>query len=261
MRTSLLAVAITCMLGGVAMAQPGGERGQRGGGFDPQSIIDRIMENDDKNNDGKIAKDEAGDRMKDRFDSIDGDGDGFITQDELKKSFSNMRGGQSRGGQSRGGQGRGGEGGGPGRGGEGGGAGDRGPGGPGGAGGRGPGGSGMGRLLSMLPMMVALDKNKDGELSKREIEGATAALKSLDKNKDGVLSMEELSPDMSQMRGGRGGPEGRGGRGGAEGGSRGGRGGPGGREGGGTRPKRPAFDDDGDNSPSQTVSLNLPNMT
>jgi len=44
------------------------------------------------------------------------------------------------------------------------------------------------------PLMTALDADKDGELSAKEIKAAAAALKKLDKNKDGKLSREELRP-------------------------------------------------------------------
>jgi Ca2+-binding EF-hand superfamily protein len=46
----------------------------------------------------------------------------------------------------------------------------------------------------MLPAMDALDKNKDGEISAREIEEAVARLKTLDRNKDGKLDETELRP-------------------------------------------------------------------
>lgn len=66
----------------------------------------------------------------------------------------------------------------------------------------------------VIPLMVALDADKDGELSSKEIANAVAALKKLDKDKDGKLSREELRPRFD----GRGGPgEARGpGRGGPE---------------------------------------------
>src|SRR5205814_443933 len=65
------------------------------------------------------------------------------------------------------------------------------------------------------PLMEALDKNHDHELSKEEIAGAAEALKTLDKNKDGKLSEDELRPKDGP--GGRPGgpPEGELGRGGS----------------------------------------------
>jgi len=41
---------------------------------------------------------------------------------------------------------------------------------------------------------MALDADRDGELSAEEIEGAAAALKKLDKNDDGKLDRDELRP-------------------------------------------------------------------
>ena len=66
-------------------------------------------------------------------------------------------------------------------------------GGPGGPGGerRGP-----GAFLRRLPMMLALDLNKDGELGADEIAKASASLATLDKNKDGKLTEDELRPPM-----------------------------------------------------------------
>ena len=45
-----------------------------------------------------------------------------------------------------------------------------------------------------LPVLAALDTDGDGELSSKEIDNATASLRTLDKNKDGKLSREELLP-------------------------------------------------------------------
>lgn len=102
--------------------------------------------------------------------------------------------------------------------------GERGRGGPGG-----PGGPGGRSMMSFLPVLIALDADKDGKISAKEIANASAALKTLDKNGDGELTEDELRPAM----GGRGGP------GGPEGGPR--RGAPG-QDSDGQRPKRPQFD-------------------
>ena len=61
------------------------------------------------------------------------------------------------------------------------------PGGPGGPGGR------PGPRLPM-PLMAALDTNKDGELSAEEIAAASESLAKLDKNGDGKLDRKELFP-------------------------------------------------------------------
>lgn len=73
------------------------------------------------------------------------------------------------------------------------------------------------------PLMDALDKDRDGELSEEEIDGAVSALKSLDRNKDRKLDGSEIRPSMEGMGrggfgGGFGGPGGQGGGGGGGGG-------------------------------------------
>ena len=55
---------------------------------------------------------------------------------------------------------------------------------------QGPGGRG-GRAIS--PLMQALDADGDGELSAKEIENATVALKTLDRDKNGKLTRQELA--------------------------------------------------------------------
>ena len=81
--------------------------------------------------------------------------------------------------------------------------------------GGGPGG-GLARMMSMMPLLKALDANGDGELSKAEIDNAAVAIRALDKDGNGTLSQSEMMPDLSEMRGRSGGgnanDEGRGGR-------------------------------------------------
>jgi hypothetical protein len=65
------------------------------------------------------------------------------------------------------------------------------------------GGPGMpGGLLANLPIMAALDADKDGSLSASEIANASKSLLSLDKNGDGILSNEEMRPAFNPMAGG-----------------------------------------------------------
>lgn len=92
--------------------------------------------------------------------------------------------------------------------------------------GRGPGG--RPNFMMMMPIIVVLDVNKDGEISKEEMENATAALQKLDKDKNGKLTEEELRPDFSafgRRGGGPGGPGGFGRRDGGDGDRGGNRGG------------------------------------
>jgi EF hand len=65
------------------------------------------------------------------------------------------------------------------------------------------GGPGMpGAFLANLPIMAALDADKDGSLSVSEIANASKAILSLDKNGDGVVSNEEMRPAFNPSAGG-----------------------------------------------------------
>ncbi|WP_298863519.1 hypothetical protein [uncultured Gimesia sp.] len=66
--------------------------------------------------------------------------------------------------------------------------------------------SGRPDMMKMFPIIVALDANKDGEISKEEIENATAALQKLDKDKNGKLTEDELRPNFGRRGGDRRGP-------------------------------------------------------
>ena len=48
--------------------------------------------------------------------------------------------------------------------------------------------------MRMLPLMQALDLDKNAELSTEELKKAPTSLRGLDKNKDGKLVIEELRP-------------------------------------------------------------------
>jgi hypothetical protein len=80
------------------------------------------------------------------------------------------------------------------------------PGGPGFGGPRG--GPGGDFQRPNLPVLAALDANKDGVIDANEINNAAAALRTLDKNGDGQLTREELMPPRPEGFGGPG--EGRG---------------------------------------------------
>jgi hypothetical protein len=98
--------------------------------------------------------------------------------------------------------------------------------------------------MKFLPVLVALDTDKNGEISADEIANAATSLKTLDKNGDGKLTEEEVRPNGPPPGGGPGGGRGgQGGPGGREGGPPPGdrEGGPGGQKNveGGERPRRP----------------------
>ncbi len=167
-----------------------GERGERGGrggrGGNPMSRLD-------KDGDGKISKDEAPERMRERFDDIDANSDGFIDAEEQKALMERMRRGRDG---RRGADGA--DGGGP--------PGANGADGADGAdapkagpqdGGKGRGGrNGRGgrarRGRGGDPIAMTLDVDKNGSLSADEIKNAPAALLALDKNKDGKVAMSEV---------------------------------------------------------------------
>lgn len=192
----------------------GGEGRPGGGIFDPRQVFER----NDANKDGKLSKDEAPERMKENFDRMDADSDGFVSSEEFVRAAARFGGGprepssgdrqrledlfnrtdaNSDGKVTRDEMPE-----------------DR--------------RERFGRILERIggdsldkeqfvrallmelarqvgepapgdgprlpPVMVALDANRDGELSSEEIEGAAKALKALDKNEDGKLTREELGP-------------------------------------------------------------------
>ncbi len=73
-------------------------------------------------------------------------------------------------------------------------------GGPGG-GPRGPGGRGGGDRRPM-PIVEALDMNRDGVISAEEIKHAAESLMTLDRNKDGMLTEDEIRPPVGRPGGG-----------------------------------------------------------
>jgi collagen type III alpha len=190
--------------------RPQGQQGQRPQ-FNPADIIKRVKESD-KNNDGKITKDELPEQMLRMFPRIDTNQDGAIDREELAVMEQRMAQ-RGQGGQRPQGQ--------PGQRPEGqpgqrpeGQPGQRPQGQPGqrpeGQPGQRPQGQpGQGRGLPPLPVLQALDTNHDGEISSNEIANAVKALKSLDKDGNGKLTMEELMPARGQREGGQPGQGGR----------------------------------------------------
>jgi len=66
----------------------------------------------------------------------------------------------------------------------------------------GGGGSGFGGRRPLNPVLLVLDKDRNGTLSSEEIAGASAALKTLDKNGDGEITREEFRPTPGGPGGG-----------------------------------------------------------
>ncbi len=115
MRKSLVLAATTGFflvfaLTAAALAQPpdgGPSRGPRGegprggpqgGGYGMPSV-EEVIKHLDKDDDGRISKEEAPEQMAEHFDHIDADGDGLVTADELKASRERRAGGQRPGGR------------------------------------------------------------------------------------------------------------------------------------------------------------------
>ncbi|MDX1947473.1 MAG: EF-hand domain-containing protein [Pirellulaceae bacterium] len=73
---------------------PGGRPGQPGPGEAAGRFVAEMISRAkaaDANNDGKLSKDEAPDRLKENFDRIDRNSDGFIDETELRQMIERMR--------------------------------------------------------------------------------------------------------------------------------------------------------------------------
>lgn len=77
--------------------------------------------------------------------------------------------------------------------------------GPGGRARGGP-GRGQGPPLASLPVMVAIDRDGNGEISAEELSDASRALRSLDADENGTLRQDELVPDGNRFPSPRGRP-------------------------------------------------------
>jgi len=75
-------------------------RGPRG---NPAEMINHLIEENDRNGDGKLSKEEAPERMREMFERGDANQDGFLTKEELLKLFESGGGfgGRREGGERR----------------------------------------------------------------------------------------------------------------------------------------------------------------
>ncbi len=120
----------------------GGRGGPGGGGRNPEEMVTRLLNDNDKDKDGKLSKAEVPERMQGIFTRADADKDGFATKEELLKGMAEG-GGRGFGGGA-------------------------GPGGPGGGVGGPPGG--FGNPGAFLDRMFEFDADKDGKLSREELQ-------------------------------------------------------------------------------------------
>jgi hypothetical protein len=152
--------------GGPEGGAPKGGPGASGG---PQAGRGEFFKNADKNNDGKISKDEAPGRMWERLSKLDKDNDDAVSKEEMAAMM----------------------------------AGRGGPGGPGGA--KGPGGGP--RAGGPAAMFPRYDADKDGRLSKSEVPAEMwEKMSKADENADGLISREELEGAYGRREGGPGKP-------------------------------------------------------
>jgi Ca2+-binding EF-hand superfamily protein len=173
-------------------AQQGQRRGQRGGA----QFIDGLLNRFDKDTNGSISLDEAPDRMKQRFSSLDADGNNSVSKEELTAAFAKM--GQGRNGQGKGkGKGKGGKGK----------AGKEGA----GKGKNGKGRNGQGQMFDPAKMMKQMDKNDDGVLSPDEApDRMKKRFDRIDADSSGTITAAELKSSFEKMKkGGKNGQAGR----------------------------------------------------
>ncbi|VTR91067.1 secreted protein : Uncharacterized protein OS=Singulisphaera acidiphila (strain ATCC BAA-1392 / DSM 18658 / VKM B-2454 / MOB10) GN=Sinac_2097 PE=4 SV=1: EF-hand_5: EF-hand_5 [Gemmata massiliana] len=220
MRMAALALFVGGLLavGSFINAQPpgggkggkGGDKGAKGGFGGPgggrassaEEMVTRLMAFD-KNNDGKLSKDEVTDeRLKPLFDRADANKKGVLTKDELTAFFTKEMGAFGAGGPG-------------------------GPGGPGGGFGMG-GGFGPPALGQVMPVFLQ-DQLKLTDAQKKQLE---AIQKDVDAKLEKLMTEEQRKTFKAMKERGPGGPGGPGGFPGGPGGFPGGPGGPGGFPGG-----------------------------
>lgn len=170
-----------------------GQQGRRGGA----QMLDFIFSRFDKDKNGSLSQSEAPDRMKQRFDMLDTNGDKSVSKEEMQAAFEKM--GQGGKGQGKNGAGKAQGGKGKGKGQSGNGAGK----GQGQAKGQGQGKRG-GKSVDPAKMMQYLDKNKDGVLSVDEVpEKMKGRFDRLDGDSSGTITVEELKRTFDKMKNGQ----------------------------------------------------------
>lgn len=81
LKSAVLTAMVTLFFSANLSAQSQGGKGQK----EPPSV-DQIFKEMDKDEDGKLSKEELKGPIKDDFDTIDTDEDGYISKEELEKA-------------------------------------------------------------------------------------------------------------------------------------------------------------------------------
>lgn len=163
------------------------QAGAPGGGRPNAEMLERLFSQADKNNDGKLSRDEIPEERREMLgrllDRLDDDGDGAVTKEQFLRAMQRLsETGRRPDGNPEGKPN----------------AADR----PGTKPEGRPEGKPEGKPESrptagagfLPPLLGALDANKDGEISGEEIEQAAKALRTLDQNGDGKLTRDEIAP-------------------------------------------------------------------
>jgi collagen type III alpha len=173
---------------------PPGAPGAPGEG--PGRFIEGMIQRTDKNGDGKLSKDEVPELLRNRFDEMDGNSDGFLDKEELAKNGERLRERmREQGGRPPGFPGR-----------------------PDGAAAGAPGRPGSDANLGanrerVANMLREHDKDADGRISAKEFgEDRADQFKRIDANGDGYVTPDELARSLAprdgdQPAGGRRRPE------------------------------------------------------
>jgi len=150
--------------------QQGQGQGRRGGG----KVMEFLFKKFDQNQDGKISESEAPDRMKQRLDTIDTDGDRAVSREELQAAFekASQNGGKGLGNKGNGNKGN-------------------------KAGGKGN----RGAQIDPAALFQRVDTNGDGAITPEEApDRMKKRFDQVDADGNGSISVEELTSVFEKMK-------------------------------------------------------------